>query len=187
MYSKIHSRLDWFFQYIGEPEEDFVVDLYGDVNFDNSLDITDVITMVNFVLGQPRTEEEELTADMNQDGILNILDVIQLSAEALSEIRGRPPKVVVCGLNPHAGEAGLFGEGEEDSIIRPAVDAARRAGRGEHDAARPKYSDRCGPDGRHIRDIPLRYRYRRRRGAHDGGRRPTLGLERLRRRGRRRA
>ena len=57
-----------------------------------------------------------------------ILDVIQLSAEALSRIRGRPPKVVVCGLNPHAGEAGLFGEGEEDSIIRPAVDAARRAG-----------------------------------------------------------
>lgn len=57
-----------------------------------------------------------------------ILDVIQLSAEALSEIRGRPPKVVVCGLNPHAGEAGLFGEGEEDSVIRPAVDAARRAG-----------------------------------------------------------
>ena len=78
VYSKIHSRLDWFFQYIGEPEEDFVVDLYGDVNFDNSLDVTDVITMVNFVLGQPRTEEESLTADMNQDGVLNILDVIQL-------------------------------------------------------------------------------------------------------------
>jgi len=83
VYSKIHSRLNWFFQYIGEPEEDFVVDLYGDVNFDNSLDITDVITMVNFVLGQPRTEEEELTADMNQDGILNILDVIQLVGEIL--------------------------------------------------------------------------------------------------------
>ena len=83
VYSKIHSRLNWFFQYIGEPEEDFEVDLYGDVNFDNSLDIMDVITMVNFVLGQPRTEEEELTADMNQDGVLNILDVIQLVGEIL--------------------------------------------------------------------------------------------------------
>ena len=40
--------------------------------------------MVNFVLGQPRTEEEELTADMNQDGILNILDVIQLVSEILN-------------------------------------------------------------------------------------------------------
>ena len=83
VYSKIHSRLNWFFSYIGEPEEDFVVDLYGDVNFDGSLDITDVIIMVNFVLGQPRTEEEELTADMNQDEVLNILDVIQLVGEIL--------------------------------------------------------------------------------------------------------
>ena len=83
VYSRIYPRLPWFFNYIGEPEEDFEVELYGDVNFDGSLDITDIITMVNFVLGQPRTEEEELTADMNQDGILNILDVIQLVGEIL--------------------------------------------------------------------------------------------------------
>ena len=83
MYSKIHSRLNWFFGYIGEPEEDFVVELYGDVNFDGSLDITDVILLINFVLGQTPTEEESLTADMNQDGILNILDVIQLVSEIL--------------------------------------------------------------------------------------------------------
>ena len=79
----MHSRLDWFFQYIGEPEEDFVVELYGDVNFDGDLNITDVITLINFVLGQTPTEEELLTADMNQDGILNILDVIQLVSEIL--------------------------------------------------------------------------------------------------------
>ena len=83
MYSKIHSRLSWFFGYIGEPEEDFVVDLYGDVNFDGSLDITDVILLVNFVLGQTPTEEESLTADFNQDGIINILDVITLVGEIL--------------------------------------------------------------------------------------------------------
>ena len=83
MYSKIHSRLSWFFGYIGEPEEDFEVDLYGDVNFDGEINITDVITIINFVLGTPPTEEEALTADMNQDGILNILDVIQLVSEIL--------------------------------------------------------------------------------------------------------
>ena len=83
MYSKIHSRLDWFFGYIGEPEEDFVVELYGDVNFDGSLDVTDIILMVNFVLGETPTEEQSLTADMNQDGILNILDVITLVGEIL--------------------------------------------------------------------------------------------------------
>ena len=83
MYSKIYSRLNWFFQYIGEPEEDFVVELYGDVNFDGSLDITDVILLVNFVLGTTPTEEEALTADFNQDGIINILDVISLVGEIL--------------------------------------------------------------------------------------------------------
>ena len=83
MYSKIYSRLSWFFGYIGEPEEDFVVDLYGDVNFDGSLDITDVILLVNFVLGTTPTEEEALTADFNQDGIINILDVITLVGEIL--------------------------------------------------------------------------------------------------------
>ena len=89
MYSKIHSRLSWFFGYIGEPEEDFVVDLYGDVNFDNSLDITDVILLINFVLGQTPTEEESLTADMNQDSIVNILDVILVVNEILGTTFGQ--------------------------------------------------------------------------------------------------
>ena len=83
MYSKIHSRLDWFFGYIGEPEEDFVVELYGDVNFDGVIDITDIVLVINFILGGEPTEEQELTADINQDGILNILDVIQVVSDIL--------------------------------------------------------------------------------------------------------
>ena len=84
VYSKVWSRLDWFFQYIGEPEDDFEVELYGDVNFDGTLNITDVVLMVNFVITQDiPTEEESLTADMNQDGIINILDVITLVGEIL--------------------------------------------------------------------------------------------------------
>lgn len=37
------------------------------------------------------------------------------------------PRVAVAGLNPHAGEGGLFGD-EEQRIIRPAIEAARREG-----------------------------------------------------------
>jgi len=82
VYSKIHSRLDWFFSYIGEPG--FVVELYGDVNFDSILNITDVVLVVSYVLNTiTPTEEELLTADFNQDGLLNILDVIQLVSEIL--------------------------------------------------------------------------------------------------------
>ncbi|RMG35336.1 MAG: 4-hydroxythreonine-4-phosphate dehydrogenase PdxA, partial [Planctomycetota bacterium] len=43
-------------------------------------------------------------------------------------LRGRPPRLGVCGLNPHAGEHGLFGYGEEERVIEPALVAARTAG-----------------------------------------------------------
>jgi 4-hydroxythreonine-4-phosphate dehydrogenase len=57
-----------------------------------------------------------------------ILDTIELSAAAMERIRGRKPKLLVCGLNPHAGEHGLFGHREEETIITPAIDAARAKG-----------------------------------------------------------
>jgi 4-phospho-D-threonate 3-dehydrogenase / 4-phospho-D-erythronate 3-dehydrogenase len=63
-----------------------------------------------------------------------ILEVIELTAAGLQRIRRRPPKIVVCGLNPHAGEHGLFGEREEEHIIIPAIEAARAAG---HDVEGP--------------------------------------------------
>lgn len=57
-----------------------------------------------------------------------ILDVIELTAEAVRRQRGRVPRLAVLGLNPHAGEHGLFGNQEEERIIAPAVAAARQAG-----------------------------------------------------------
>jgi 4-hydroxythreonine-4-phosphate dehydrogenase len=63
-----------------------------------------------------------------------ILDVIELTAGALTRLRGKKPKLVVCGLNPHAGEHGLFGDREEERIIIPAIEAARAQG---HDIEGP--------------------------------------------------
>ncbi|MFO1484934.1 MAG: 4-hydroxythreonine-4-phosphate dehydrogenase PdxA [Verrucomicrobiaceae bacterium] len=57
-----------------------------------------------------------------------ILDVIELTAEAVRRVKGKAPKIAVCGLNPHAGERGLFGRGEEESIIAPAIASAKAAG-----------------------------------------------------------
>ena len=57
-----------------------------------------------------------------------ILEVIELTADALRRIRGREPRLIVCGLNPHAGEHGLFGNAEEERWIVPAVTAVRRQG-----------------------------------------------------------
>ena len=57
-----------------------------------------------------------------------ILEVIELANEAMERIRGHKPKLIVCGLNPHAGEHGLFGAGEEERIIEPAIEVARERG-----------------------------------------------------------
>jgi 4-hydroxythreonine-4-phosphate dehydrogenase len=57
-----------------------------------------------------------------------ISEVIDLTVEALRQIRGHSPKIVVCGLNPHAGEHGLFGGQEEERCIVPAIEAARAKG-----------------------------------------------------------
>lgn len=57
-----------------------------------------------------------------------IVDVIELTADAMRRIRGREPRLSVCGLNPHAGEGGLFGNREEELIIVPAIELARSRG-----------------------------------------------------------
>lgn len=68
------------------------------------------------------------------------------------------PRIGVCGINPHAGENGLFGYGEEEEKIIPAVEALRqrgwdvngplpadtlffRAGRGDFDLVVAMYHD----------------------------------------------
>ncbi len=38
------------------------------------------------------------------------------------------PRIAVCGINPHAGENGLFGHGEEEAKVVPAVGAVRADG-----------------------------------------------------------
>ena len=56
-----------------------------------------------------------------------VLRVIQLAQATMNFLGERRPRIAVCGLNPHAGEDGLFGD-EEKSQILPAVEAARREG-----------------------------------------------------------
>lgn len=60
--------------------------------------------------------------------IERIFDVIELSYDAMKRTRGREPRLVICGLNPHAGEHGLFGDREEERLIIPAVERARGLG-----------------------------------------------------------
>ncbi len=60
--------------------------------------------------------------------IARIAEVIELTNDALRLIRGTAPKLLVCGLNPHAGEHGRFGNGEEELLIVPAVKKVKSQG-----------------------------------------------------------
>ncbi len=67
---------------------------------------------------------------------------LRLLADAVADALGPPrPRIAVCGLNPHAGEGGLFGH-EDLDVIAPAVAAAREAG---VDAHGPLPADACIP------------------------------------------
>jgi 4-hydroxythreonine-4-phosphate dehydrogenase len=86
-----------------------------------------------------------------------IIRVIGLTHEALRRMGLGTPRIALAGLNPHAGEGGLFGN-EEADIISPAAEAARaegmdvtgpyppdsiflRASQGEFDAVIAMYHD----------------------------------------------
>jgi 4-hydroxythreonine-4-phosphate dehydrogenase len=56
-----------------------------------------------------------------------VLRVIRLAQQTMNGLGVARPRIAVCGLNPHAGEDGLFGDEEKTQII-PAVDSARLEG-----------------------------------------------------------
>jgi 4-hydroxythreonine-4-phosphate dehydrogenase len=56
-----------------------------------------------------------------------ILEVIELLQDGMKQLGEKNLKIGVAGLNPHAGDSGLFGT-EDDMEILPAVEAARKAG-----------------------------------------------------------
>jgi 4-hydroxythreonine-4-phosphate dehydrogenase len=61
----------------------------------------------------------------------NLLQTLHITHRAVGANLGRPPRIAVAGLNPHAGEGGLFGS-EEQAIIAPAIAAARAEGLDVH-------------------------------------------------------
>jgi 4-hydroxythreonine-4-phosphate dehydrogenase len=58
-----------------------------------------------------------------------VIDKTRLLDRMLTRILGRRPRLGVSALNPHASDGGLFGD-EEETMIRPAVEAARAEGIG---------------------------------------------------------
>lgn len=66
----------------------------------------------------------EAISSLNQPRIER---VIQLAQDSMKKILGRSPRIAVAGINPHAGENGLFGKQEID-IIKPAIENMKAKG-----------------------------------------------------------
>jgi 4-hydroxythreonine-4-phosphate dehydrogenase len=85
----------------------------------------------------PRLRVALATAHLPLMDVRNVLtigrvyDPIDLGHEFCRQLGIAKPRIAVCGLNPHAGENGMFGD-EDARIIRPAIDAARRIGIDAH-------------------------------------------------------
>ena len=77
------------------------------------------------------------------DGVTraSVLRTIGLADDIGRRLLGRPPRVAVAGLNPHAGEHGILGD-EDEEAIRPAVADARSRG---IDASGPLSADTLFP------------------------------------------
>ncbi|KHL95725.1 4-hydroxythreonine-4-phosphate dehydrogenase [Paenibacillus sp. IHB B 3415] len=54
--------------------------------------------------------------------------VLKLADQVLRAAGNNNPRIALCGINPHAGENGLFGNGEEEEKLLPAVEKARMEG-----------------------------------------------------------
>jgi 4-hydroxythreonine-4-phosphate dehydrogenase len=57
----------------------------------------------------------------------NVLQTLLITHVSLSKVLGHAPRIAVAGLNPHAGEGGLFGREELEAIV-PAMQAAAAQG-----------------------------------------------------------
>ena len=96
-----------------------------------SLTNTDEVSMM---LSSPRLRVVHVTTHI---GLLDAIEKIEPGLVQRTITRARAalirsgisnPRIGVCGINPHAGENGLFGRGEETSKIKPAVAACNHLG-----------------------------------------------------------
>ncbi|WP_264174835.1 4-hydroxythreonine-4-phosphate dehydrogenase PdxA [Clostridium estertheticum] len=86
------------------------------------------------MLSSPKLKVIHVTTHMGMiDAVKSInkervYKVICMAADVLKKAGNPNPRIAVCGVNPHAGENGLFGYGEEEREILPAVKRAELEG-----------------------------------------------------------
>jgi len=116
------------------------------------------------LLNAPRLRVIHVTTHLGLIDMVNKIEpglverTIRRGHQVLVKAGVERPRIAVCGINPHAGENGLFGYGEEEEKVAPGIAAARadgidavgplpadtiffRAGRGDFDLVVAMYHD----------------------------------------------
>lgn len=74
------------------------------------------------------TNHIPLASVAQQLSVERIRDVIEITHAALRQFGVASPRLVLAGLNPHAGEEGTLGNGEEETYLMPAIRQAQASG-----------------------------------------------------------
>lgn len=88
----------------------------------------------SMMLSSPKLKVIHLTTHVGLKEAIDTINpertytVIDLADTALKRAGYEEPRIAVCGINPHAGENGLFGEGEEEEKLVPAIKRALEEG-----------------------------------------------------------
>ncbi len=84
----------------------------------------------SMMLSSPKLKVIHLTTHVGLKKAIEMItpertyNVIRLAYETLNRAGYSNPGIAVCGINPHAGENGLFGEGEEEEKLMPGIERA---------------------------------------------------------------
>ncbi|MXQ53462.1 4-hydroxythreonine-4-phosphate dehydrogenase PdxA [Shimazuella alba] len=96
-------------------------------------DLTDT-TDFSMMLSAPNLKVIHVTTHIGIIDAINsihptrVYNVIKMADETLKKAGIDAPRIAVCGINPHAGENGLFGYGEETEKVIPGVEKAQAEG-----------------------------------------------------------
>jgi len=101
----------------------------------DEIEVREKARQIPMVLEAIQSGERDVPDYITAERLRTVLNILE---QDLRDKFGIPePHIVVCGLNPHAGEGGLFGD-EETQFIVPAIETARLEG---IDASGPHSAD----------------------------------------------
>lgn len=106
---------------LGTPDFEFRASsvILGDANGDGSVNVTDIVATVNYIMEKPSADFNEEAADVNQDGYVNVTDIVgmvNIIMEAASRWDANANKLAFSGKSIMLKNLGIEGKVLFDSL-----------------------------------------------------------------------